>query len=408
MKLLSAFQGRDSVFKKNLWFFLVAYFMVLFNYSMVRAASTTLFFEAFGAKSSPIALFWSVLFLSAAIFGSSQLQKKYSVQKVFLWSSIFSGLVFLLSGLGFYFGVKEFAYVTFIWKEIYIVLQVHLLLAYANVYFSKDDFKLLVGPVGAVGSLGGILGGLATSGLSSRVGTFPVLWTGLIFVILPAAFFFFTKAVLKKTEEKAISPLGSLGDDKVRQYVICIAMIVALTQFMINILDFKFNLAFEAAIPDSSSRTAYLGSIYTWTNLATFFLQVFVLPFLLPRVSQRNYHLFIPISYLVSILIMMMTGTTGGAGFVLLSVAMVYIYVKASDYSLFSAGKEILYQPLKNAQKYGAKYLTDMLVYRTSKALVAAVLIYLQTSTILNVMMIGLIFLWMMMVIRLFRLQRNL
>jgi AAA family ATP:ADP antiporter len=105
---------------------------------------------------------------------------------------------------------------------------------------------------------------------------------------------------------------------------------------------------------------------------------------------------------------MMMTGTTGGAGYILLSVAMVYIYVKASDYSLFSAGKEILYQPLKNAQKYGAKYLTDMLVYRTSKALVAAVLIYLQTSTILNVMMIGLIFLWMMMVIRLFRLQRNL
>jgi AAA family ATP:ADP antiporter len=405
---LSVFKGHDSVFKKNLWFFLVAYFMVLFNYSMVRAASTTLFFEAFGAKSTPAALFWSVLFLSAAIFSSSQLQKKYTVQKVFLWTSFFSTVVFLVSGLGFYFGIKEFAYATFIWKEIYIVLQVHLLLAYANVYFSKEDFKLLVGPVGAVGSIGGILGGLATSGLSQRVGTFPVLWTGLCFVILPATFFFFTKSVQKNPEEKVVSPLGSLGDSKVRQYVICIAMIVALTQFMINILDFKFNLAFEAAIADSSARTSYLGSLYTWTNLATLFLQVIVLPFLLPRVSERNYHLFIPVSYLVSVLVMMTTGSSGGAGFLLVSVASVYIYVKASDYSLFSAGKEILYQPLKNTQKYGAKYLTDMLVYRTSKALVAAVLIYLQTSTILNGMMIGLLLIWMMMVIRLFRLQRNL
>ncbi len=405
MKFFEVFKNRDQAFKKNLWFFLVAYFMVLFNYSMVRAVSTTLFFEAFGAKSSPAALFWSVIFLSISIFTCNHLQKNHPVQKVFLWTSIFSAMIFLISGIVFQSGLKEISYLSFIWKEIYIVIQVHLLLAYANVTFSREDFKRLVGPVGAAGSIGGILGGLLTSSLSASAGFMSVLWVGLVFVVMPAIFFLSTPARIKEASEKK-SPLGSLNTPSIRKYVFCIAAIVALTQFMINILDFKFNLAFEAAIPDTATRTGYLGSIYTWTNLITFFLQVIILPFLLPRVSERNYHLFIPASYLVSVLIMMISGESAAAGVALYSVASVYIYVKASDYSLFSAGKELLYQPLHSEQKYGAKYLTDMLVYRSAKALVAAVLIYLQTSFILNGMMIALLLVWMVMVIRLFRLQR--
>jgi ATP:ADP antiporter, AAA family len=405
MNLFEVFNNRDQSFKNNLWFFLIAYFMVLFNYSMVRAVSTTLFFEAFGAKSSPVALFWSVIFLSLAIFCCNQLQKYLPVQKVFLCTSLLSAFVFLCSGWVFQSGFKEISYVSFIWKEIYIVIQVHLLLAYANVTFSREDFRMLVGPVGAAGSLGGILGGLLTSSVSAKYGSFPVLWTGILFIVLPSVFFLLTPSRKKEDVEKK-SPLGSLNTQSIRHYVFYIAAIVALTQFMINILDFKFNLAFEAAIPDTSSRTAYLGTIYTWTNFLTFFLQVIALPLLLPRVSERNYHLFIPVSYLVSVIIMMMSGESAAAGIALFSVASVYIYVKASDYSLFSAGKELLYQPLIGEQKYGAKYLTDMLVYRSAKALVAVVLIYLQSSLILNSIMIILLILWMGLVIRLFRYQR--
>lgn len=406
--MFDVFKNRDLAFKKNLTYFLIAYFLVLFNYSMVRAASTTLFFEAFGAKSTPIALFWSVFVLSLSIFCCNYFQKTATVQRVFFGASVFTALLFSASTLGVWSGAKPWAYGIFIWKEIYIVLQVHLLLAFANVSFSRDDFKRLVGPIGAAGSIGGALGGVATSYLSSRYGTFPVMWIGLIFVLLPAIFFSLTPSLLKKQEESQISPLGSLQDPHIKRYVFCIAMIVAVTQFMINILDFKFNLAFEAAVPDSAARTGYLGSIYTWTNVMTFFLQVIVLPFLLPKVSEKNYHLFIPASYIVSIVIMILAGESGGTAVVLFSVASVYVYVKAADYSLFSAGKEILYQPLKNDQKYGAKYLTDMLVYRGSKALVAVVLIYLQSSFILNGVMILLLLVWSGMVFRLFSLQKSL
>lgn len=398
MKIVELFKKSDPAYRRHLWIFLSAYFLVLFNYPLIRASSITLFFEAFGAKSSPTALFWSVIFLSIAVFTCSKLQSKFSVQKVFLWASLFSVTMFFVGG------ILKLAYLSFIWKEIYIVIQVHLLLAYANNYFSREDFKVLVGPVGAAGSLGGILGGLLTSAISQHSGTMNVLWVGLFFVLIPGLFFLLTPPTIPAhSSVKRPAPLSTLNDPTVKKYVLCIALIVALTQFMINILDFKFNIAFEAAITDSSERTSYLGSIYTWTNLVTFLLQVFLLPYILPRVSDKNYHLFIPASFLVCVSILM-----SGYGAGLLSVAMIYIYVKAADYSLFSSGKELLYQPLGADQKYGAKYLTDMLVYRTSKALVAAVLIYLQSSTILNVLMILLLLFWMIMIVKLFQIHRQL
>ena len=61
-------------------------------------------------------------------------------------------------------------------------------------------------------------------------------------------------------------------------------------------------------------------------------------------------------------------GIPGGA---LSIIAAVFIIMKGVDYSLFAATKDVMYHPLLSLQKYGAKYITDMFVYRTSKALIA-------------------------------------
>lgn len=402
MKFLDLLKNSDRDFRRNLGFFFTAYFIVLLNYSFVRASTTSLFFEAFGAKSTPAAWAWAVLFLSLSIFLCNRLQKYKSVQTVFTVASLFSAIVFLSGGLSLFEGNKFFAYLSFIWKEIYIVIQIHLLLGYGNNYFKREEFKLLVGPVGAVGSLGGVLGGLLTTYFSSRGGTLLVLNMGIALVVLPIFFFHFTTKLKAGTQEKK-SPVASLDTPDLRKYVFYICGMVALAQFIINIADFKFNLAFELAVPTKDLRTAYLGNIYAWTNGLTFVFQFLILPIVLLRVTEKNLHLFIPISYLLCVLALMLGSQIG-----LLPIAMLYIYFKAADYSFFSAGKEILYQPLKPDQKYGAKYLTDMLVYRSSKALIAVVLIYLQSSFILDIMMMGFLLLWLVLVVKLFGLHRKL
>ncbi len=403
MKLTDLWKESDTSFRKNLLVFLVSYFLVLFNYPLIRASSTAFFFEAFGAKSSPIAMFVAVFFLALSIMVCNRIQAGSVVQKVFLFASLFSGLVFLGSTLGYLSGLKYLSYLPFIWKEVYIVIQVHLLLAYANNYFTRDQFKLLLGPVGAIGSIGGIFGGMLTSYLSGLSGTNHVMWTGLAFVVLPGIVFMFTQSVKGTTEEKGISPLRSLDTKAIKKYVFYVAMIVFLTQFVINIADFMFHLEFEKTIASSHDRTSYLGQLYSMTNLLTLIFQVVLLPFLLPRVSERNFHLFIPLSYVVSIGLIFT-----GSGMGLLPIAALFTYLKAADYSFFSSGKEVLYQPLKPEQKYGAKYLTDMLVYRGGKAVVALVLIYLQSSTILNMLMFIFLGLWIILIIKLFHLQRKL
>jgi AAA family ATP:ADP antiporter len=402
MKFLALLKTSDRDFKKNLAFFFISYFFALFNYPLIRASTTSLFFEAYGAKSTPAAWAWAVVFLSGSIYLCNRLQKSRSVQLVFTIASILSAVIFLLGSLSFFNGNNLFAYFSFIWKEICVVIQIHLLLGYANNYFDKKIFRLLVGPVGAVGSLGGILGGLLTSKLSSYGGTLMVLQVGVAFVIMPIIFFLLTKKV-QASDEKAKSPIASLDTPVIRKYVFYICAMVALAQFIINIVDFKFNLAFELAVPTADLRTAYLGNIYAWMNGLTFVFQFFLLPFILLRVSERNLHLFIPLSFLLCLVALMLSPQVG-----LIPIASLYIYFKAADYSFFSAGKEILYQPLDGPQKYGAKYLTDMLVYRSSKALVAVVLIYLQSSAILDMMMMAFLFIWLLVVVKLFGLHRKL
>jgi AAA family ATP:ADP antiporter len=402
MKILQLLKSNDPRYKGHLWYFLLGYFFVLFNYPLVRAASTTMFFEEFGAKSTPGAWILTVMALTCAIFAFNKLHSTRTVQLVLLIVSLLSTLFFSLATTGFVFGIKYSSYLCFIWKEIYIVLQIHLMLAYANNFFRKEDFKAIIGPVGAVGSIGGILGGLLTTWISKNYGTNAVSIFSLAFVLLPAIIFLRTPEIRNEGQATSSSPMQSLDTTDIKNYVFHVALIVLVSQFIINIADFKFNMAFEAAILESSQRTAYLGSVYTWTNFVSLLLQFLVLPLILPRISEKSLHLFIPAGYLTLLVgIIFTTEST------LMPVAIFYTYLKASDYSLFSAGKELLYQVLKPEQKYGAKYLTDMLVYRYAKALIAVVLIYLQSSFMLNIMMAGFLLIWLFLVFRIFVIHRR-
>lgn len=403
MSFFRFLKSDDPKFKSHLFYLLSTYFFILFNYSIVKAASTTMFIEEFGAKASPLAWIWTVVFLSISIYAFNKYQTKHSVQKVLFSVSTITTLIFTVCFLGFEFGYRSLSYVSFVLKEIYIVMQIHLVLGYLNNYCKKEDFKKMVSLVGGVGSVGAILGGLITSVISKSYGTNYVALFSVFFVFLPAILFLGTKQLEKNVEEKKVSPLASLKDRNIKEYVFYIGLIVMLTQFIINIADFKFNLAFEKNILVSSDRTAYLGYVYSWTNFVTLILQFVFLPIVLPRISERSLHLFIPVSYLICTVALMMVGES-----YILPIAAFYIYLKGSDYSLFSAGKEFLYIPLKGDQKYGAKYLTDMLVYRVSKALIAAVLIYLHSSSILNMMMIIFLLLWVGLVIKIFGIHRKL
>lgn len=390
---------------KNSIAIFTTYFFTLFSYPMVRSSIGATFYEYYTAKDYPFATFIAIVALIVIIQLSNIIQEKIGIRKLFTLFCMTGSFVMLSCS---YFLTKEtsfLAYILFATKEIYIVLLIHLLLAYANNYYSLEQIKKFYGPLGAAGSIGGIIGGLLTSHIAKTYGTDIVLYISLFSIMACFLPFLFVDKVTekKKDESETPRPLQSIG--KAKKYVFYIACIVALTQWVIYIADLQFNIVFEKVVTEKNERTSYLGSIYTYINVVTLVIQFLILPIILPRLQVKKIFYFIPVFYFL----LVFGGLGLGAG-LLYVVAGVYISMKAIDYSIASVVKEVMYHPLSRLQKYGAKYITDMFVYRSSKAIIALIFTFwtIKNMIILNVIQTILIGLWLFLIYKLFIEQNNL
>tara|TARA_B100001971_G_scaffold129103_1_gene118996 strand:- start:33382 stop:34593 length:1212 start_codon:yes stop_codon:yes gene_type:complete len=386
------------------------YFLVLFSYPMVRSSVGALFYDHYSSKDYPFATFIAIIALIFIIQLSNAIQEIVGVRKLFAGICMLSSLLMLATHLALTPATKFLAYILFATKEIYIVLLIHLLLAFANNYYSLNEIKKLYGPLGAAGSIGGIVGGILTSSIATKYGTNVVLYVSLFSIMacfLP--FLLVDKAAQTEQAKSEHHAEDNEGDTKpiqsikgVTKYVLLIASIVAVTQWVIYIADLQFNIIFEKVVTEKNARTAYLGKIYTYINIATLFIQFVVLPLLLTRVKIKRIFYFIPVFY-----ILLVFGGLGLGSGLLYVVAGVFISMKAVDYSLASVVKEVMYHPLSRLQKYGAKYITDMFVYRSSKAIIALVFSVwtVQNMLYLNLIQAVLVIIWLVCVYQLFKEQ---
>ena len=62
----------------------------------------------------------------------------------------------------------------------------------------------------------------------------------------------------------------------------------------------------------------------------------------------------------------------------MVTVGLAFFLFKAFDYSIFRAAKELLYIPLNFDERYRAKYVIDVFVYRTGKGGSSVVIVLLQ------------------------------
>lgn len=389
----------------------LTYFFVLFSYPLVRSATGAIFYDVYTSDQYSFATFVGVLALMLMIFVNNKLQSLWGVHKVYLFTGTLSVIALLVSYLLLKSGVKEMAYVLFATKEAYIVLLIHTCLAFSNSFYELDLFKKIIGPLGAAGSIGGIVGGQLTKYIAKNenLGTEYVFYTSLVLIMVTVVAFYLTKDAKVRGLEptKSITPLKAIRG--VRKYVVLIASIVALSQFVIFVADLQFNMVFEKVVTEKNARTAYFGDFYTVINILSLFLQLIVLPYLLVKLNLRTIFLFVPIIYIVLVF--------GGLGFgatQLFIVALVFITMKGTDYSVFAVVKEVMYHPLLSLQKFGAKYITDMFVYRLAKALIAFVFAQFSLKQIPGIMnyltIVQFIFLtlWIVLIFKLFQEQKKL
>jgi len=389
----------SGAFKKSFYYFLATFFIILATYPMIRTTTISIFMNHHGGGKTPLVWFYSVVVLSVTIFIYNILYQRFKIQTLFLLTSILS-ICFFSVGTQLVTSFPWIAYLLFIWKEVYIVLLIHLALGYLNESIDISFAKLFYGLVGAVGSIGGILGGLLVHKLTYSFSTEQIL----LFSALPLAvgIFSFWNVRFLKVESKVIkesrsklSPLESIRD--IKKYIFLFVLLLALTQIVLSLANFKFNLLFDQLVPNKEDKTRFLSTLYSLVNAFSLIVQIFIIPYLFRFVSIGKTHLLIPLFYTIIIIIgFFLFGT-------LFSVGTVFMMLKGSDYSLFNAAKELLYFPLKNIQKTGAKYIVDMVAYRGAKGLISFVLIFLQSETFITVSLFLSLGCWMMLLIPLLR-----
>ena len=387
--------------RKNILFTGLGFILILMSYPFIRVPVTTLFLHTHTATKSPLVWTLSVLTLCLFIGIYNKLQKRFSVRKLYLGSTLFS--LFVFAGAPFLLSLETY-YTTcalFVWKEAYIMLMLSLITGFLNVSISGRVARVIWGPLGFAGSLGGIIGGIATSFLSGRIPVEYIPVIGTVFIFLSFAAFGQTSGRPSETHPEAAkkSPLAAILD--VKQYASLIALLIIATQFFITIANFKFNVLFDTLITEKAAKSRYLADLYTQVNVLACLIQVFVTPFLLHRVSIKNIHFCVPVTYMgLCVLPLLFSGT-------LWPVAIFFIAIKGIDYSLFSASKEILYFSLNTRQKYGAKYIADGICYRLGKGLISFVLIYVQSPIAVDTMLWTCLVLWIVLLYLLFKAKED-
>ncbi len=395
-------------FKKTTSIIFISYFLILFSYPLMRSVSSALFYDVYTVKDYSLATFIGIIALMFMIGINNKLLGRIGVHKLFILTSSLTIVSLLGAYLGFKSGIKEMALVIFAVKEAYIVLLLHSCLAFTNSYFDLEQLKRLLGPIGGAGALGGIVGGQLTKYMANSYGTEAVFYGSLVIIFAAMVVFNLSSHIKLKglSSNKSITPLKAIRG--VKKYVFLIASVVALSQLVIYIAELQFNILFEQMVTTKNERTAYLGQFYSYVNGVSLVLQFFVLPYLLLRFSNRSIFLAIPILYIIVVICGVSTGVSS-----LFITAAVFITFKGVDYSAFAIAKEVMYNPLLSLQKFGAKYLTDMFVYRLAKALIAFVFalefiknryITMNVLTSLQFIFLGI---WIFLVFTLFREQKK-
>ncbi|HAZ13983.1 MAG: hypothetical protein A2X86_17405 [Bdellovibrionales bacterium GWA2_49_15] len=404
----SIIKAMDVQKQKGLLALGISLFLVLLSYPILRSTTTGLFLHYFGAQHSPNVWFYSVLAIMVCVFFYDRAQRHWPLFHLYNATVLLSVGIFFVGLYLLSEAWEPSAYLLFVWKEAYIVLLVHMIFGVANASLRLDEAKVFYGPLGALGSFGGIFGGLLTGWLTYYFSTETILGIGVIFVILSGVAFYAARGLLRLEVSKNIlseqsqrpSPLMSLNG--VGKYVMLLCLVVALSQFVINLANFKFDVLFTALVPDKDLKTRYLGHLYTLVNSIGLILQIVVLPYVLAQFSRRRIHLFVPILFLL----LAITGLIFGSAHLML-VSFAFGTMKGTDYSLFSAVKELMYYALGPEQKYGAKYVVDMVVYRFSKGLISVFLIFFQMPWLIDGLLVALCIIWFVLIFPLFNEERK-
>ncbi len=377
-------------------------FCIMGEYAIIRPVSHSVFLTTYGSSGFLYAWLACIPLNLAVVAFYNRLLPKWGCLKMFLCIAaiIVSGNLFCVFFLK---KIWVLPFLFYIWKEVYVMVMFQQLWSLIHANMKEGRAKYLYGLMFAIGGAGGSLGSLLPGFCAVSVGSESLLlFTVPLYMLLFLAFFLAMKnqAVVAGVPSKSLPHLrDSLQRIASSKLLVFILLIVVFMQLTSTIVDFQFNTVLETSILDKDLRTQYLGRLFGIVSFVTTGLQVIGSYLFVHYLGLRRSHLFVPMTLCCNAI-----GFLISPGFGMISVS--FAAIKAVDFSLFGVIKEMLYVPLKVEEKFQAKAVIDVFVYRSSKALAASLILGLQFFELQNFLTEGLIALfviWGFIVIKLFK-----
>jgi len=347
----------------------------LAGYEFMRAASTVLFKNAYGAQNLPLVMATMPFVVFATVWVYGHILSALGPRRTLLVTSLGSGALIFACYLVLLTGSRSITPVLFLIKEVYIVLLIEQYWSYINSSVSPKTSRRVNGPVTGIAGFGSVVGAFFVGLTVQRFGTETMILFGALALIPAAILADVTYAVHGEPEvpvtDKVLSHMGWrwLRDNPTLLYLL---LIVLATQVVAAVLEFRFQgiLSLEY-LGRQDDETAFQGWFWGTLSSTSLVLQFLIAPILLSLVSLRLVHIMMPVIHVTAISLAIVQPSV-------FTVGLAFLLFKAFDYSIFRAAKEVLYVPLSYDERYRAKEIIDVFGYRTGKGASSIVIASLQ------------------------------
>ena len=261
------------------------------------------------------------------------------------------------------------ARVFFVWVSVFNLFAVAVFWSFMADLFNAEQAKRLFGFIGAGGTAGALLGPLITIGLSVPLGPANLLIVAMVFLELAVVCVHqlertanARKDAAPKDERLGGSAFAGLTEVFASPYLLGVAIWVSLMSFGATILYFAQANLVATAVHGAGAQTRIFASMDFAVSILTLITQIFVTGRLLNRFGTGPNAAALPAVYVAGFAVL--------ATITSLAVIMVFqVAQRWMNFAIANPARQVFFTVMDREEKYKAKNVIDVVIYRGSDAL---------------------------------------
>ena len=263
------------------------------------------------------------------------------------------------------------ARVFFVWVSVFNLFAVAVFWSFMADLFTSEQGKRLFGFIGAGGTAGALLGPIMTIGLSVPLGPVNLMIAAVIFLELAVfCVYRLERNVVVHARAETQAPTESIGGsafaaipELVRSpYILGIGVWVALLSYAATIIYFEQAHIVSEAVKSAGLQTRIFASIDLAVSVLTLVTQLLITGQVLKRVGTGVAAAALPAVYIVGFAVLAVMPT-------LIVVVTVQVVQRWMNFAIANPARQLFFTVVTREEKYKAKNLVDVVVYRGSDAL---------------------------------------